>query len=116
LSWRNGGIWPPSELGVKPLSRDEAIRHFTRERLQDALVEDDGGLVAAFSELRDVCIETKYNRDLYDFYILRFAYDDLEDRTWSDHERGATRENIIPLMRDAAQKFIQRGSDEEKAR
>lgn len=50
--------------------------------------------------LKDICIELDYRVDLYDFYSLYYAKEDLIDSGNQWYWDGANRENIDDIIRD----------------
>ncbi|MBB5034536.1 hypothetical protein [Prosthecobacter vanneervenii] len=48
--------------------------------------------------LCDLCIAEDYQQDLYDFYLLRWAYDDLQQEPVQWYWNGADRSNIHQII------------------
>ena len=67
-------------------------------------------LIAAIEAIQDVCVAHDYARDIYDFYLLYWAYSDLleSDNQW--YWEGATRENINDIIRQQAEQFVRENS------
>ena len=88
-----------------PPSRDEAIRLHACFLAQDYLA----GRVARETlllELCQLCIDTDYRGDLRPFFILRFAYWDLQEGTFAYHRHDVTRENFDEKLREEIEKLL----------
>lgn len=86
------------ELGLKAPPPEAAIGLYAQHLAQGCLA----GTVARDSFLRELCqlcIDTSYRRDLYPFYLLRFAHEDLEKSSFSPHRHDVTRENFDEILR-----------------
>jgi hypothetical protein len=93
------------ELGITPPPRDEAIHLHARFLMQDYLagrIDREALLVP----LSDLCIDTDYRRDLYPFYLLRFALWDLQVDGYTFHREGVTRENFDEKLREEIDTFL----------
>ena len=57
-------------------------------------------IVKVLTILKDICIELDYDKNLYDFYSLYFAKDDLlySDNQW--YWDGANKKNIDKIIID----------------
>ena len=93
------------ELGVTPPPRDEAIYLHARFLMQDypAGRLDREALLVPLCEL---CIETDYRRDLWPFYLLRFAHWDLQEDTCTFHREDVTRDNFDEKLREEIDTFL----------
>jgi hypothetical protein len=60
----------------------------------------------ALERVKDLCIAADYHRDLYPFYLLSFAAEDLDVQDVQWYWPGANRENIDQIARAEAEKFI----------
>jgi hypothetical protein len=86
------------EMGLKAPSPEAAIALYAQDLARDHLA----GAVTQekfLNELCQLCIDTDYRRDLYPFYLLRFAREDLQDSGVSFHRRDVTRENFDETLR-----------------
>ncbi len=101
------------ELGIADLDAELAVRTFAVERLRLAL-EGDFNLMEAVREIKDLCIANNYQKDVYDFYLLFFAYVDLEFREMQYYWPGATRENIESIFRKRAEQFVANPSEKSQ--
>jgi hypothetical protein len=59
-------------------------------------------------ELCRLCIDTDYRADLYPFYLLHFAREDLQDSAASFHRRDVTRENFEQTLRQEIDTLLSR--------
>jgi hypothetical protein len=94
------------ELGQQPVSRDVAVRRYARERLQAAL-DDTAVLPTEFEVVAHLFMQTDL-RDLYDFYLLHFAHEDLKTLEVQWYWPDADRTNILEIMKLQAQAFVAR--------
>lgn len=93
------------ELGISELDPGAAVRTFAAERLRLALA-GDFNLMEALREIKDLCVSNNYQKDIFDFYLLYFAYVDLEFRDNQYYWPGATMDNIESIIRERASKFM----------
>jgi len=94
------------ELEIRqPETMAEIGRAFASARIQQ-LLDGAADMGAVLHDLCDLCIRLDYARDLYDFYRLHFAYDDLEEygnqHDWAD----ATAENIGAIVLDRCRTWL----------
>ena len=94
---RELGLVTPSpdaaiSLYAQGLARDYLANTVTQEKLLD--------------ELFQLCIDTDYRRDLYPFYLLRFAREDLQDSKVSFYRLDVTRENFDEVLRREVDTFL----------
>jgi hypothetical protein len=94
------------ELGIPDISHSAAVTAYSAERLRLAL-GGEADLFATLALIKDLCVARDYQPDIYDFYLLYFAYADLEDSEVQWYWEDATRENIVSIIRDRAESFIQ---------
>lgn len=92
------------ELGLESISRSDALRVCAAEIAADAAAGRTD-LLAALRELSRICIDENYAPELYDFYLLYYAWDDLLTSHEQWYLRGATHANIETLAREALVKF-----------
>ena len=86
------------ELGLEAPSPEAAIGLYAQGLARDYLA----GTVARealLHELCQLCIDIDYRRDLYPFYLLRFAHADLQESSFSFYRRDVTRENFDSILR-----------------
>jgi hypothetical protein len=94
------------ELGIANISDSEAVAAYSAEHLRLALA-GEVDLISTLSVIKDLCIAHDYQRDIYDFYTLYFAYTDLQESDFQWYWEGATRENIVSIIRRRAEVFLQ---------
>ena len=97
------------ELGISNLDDSVAVCTFAAERLRLALA-DEADLIEAVGAVKDLCIAQNYPKELYDFYLLYWAYSDLRDSECQWYWQGATRENIDALIRQRVEQFLRETS------
>lgn len=93
------------ELGFADLDADVAVRTFAIERLRLALT-GEANLIDAVCEVKDLCIANNYQKELFDFYLLHFAYVDLRDHGSQWYWPGATRQNIEATIGEHVEQFL----------
>lgn len=95
------------EVGAEELEGKDVVVLHARELFRAAL-DDTTALLIALREVFQLCIDTDYHDDLYDFYNLYFAYGDLQMTAvpFPEYWPGATRENIVDIIRDEARRFV----------
>ena len=91
------------ELGLRYPGDSAAIGLYGAECMRIILDggEDPG---VTLRTLRDMCIARGY-QELYEFYLLSFAYERLQAGEEQFYWQGATRENIRTIIRDEAEKL-----------
>jgi len=94
------------ELGIIEISDSAAVTTYAAEQLRLALA-GEADLIATLSVIKDLCIARDYQSDIYDFYTLYFAYTDLQESNFQWYWQGATRENIVSIIRNRAEAFLQ---------
>jgi len=87
------------EIGAKELTHSQAIRVYASELALDA-VTGDKSFNRVLDELTQLCIAEDYAKDLYDFYLLHNAWEDLQYQGEQWYLLDATRDNIDQLIRD----------------
>ena len=65
------------ELNVPETTPPFVVRRYAAELLKAALASDSE-LMKALAVVKELCVANGYQRDLYDFYLLYFAYEDLQ--------------------------------------
>ncbi len=94
------------ELGIKEVVPSIAVHRYAVECLRAALA-GDVDRVEALAIVKDLCVAIDYPKDLNEFYLLCFAYEDLLEREVQWYWPGATRENVLSIVRDTAEAFVQ---------
>jgi hypothetical protein len=88
------------ELGLKPPDNaTDAAVAFTSV-MADLALSGETPLDTALGEVAQVCIELDYLKEIYDFYLLRFAREDLQSDEVQYYWPGGNRENIDEITRD----------------
>ncbi len=95
------------ELGVhRPRTVDEAVLVYAAGLVKQLTspVDDLGGVL---SELAGLCIEHDHPRALHSFYLLHFAFGDLQVSEEQWYWDGATRGNIHDVVAREARTWIE---------
>ena len=97
------------ELGLETPSPEEAVALYAQGLARDYLA---GTLVQEkfLNELWRLCIDTDYRRDLYPFYLLRYAREDLQKNSFSHYRCDVTRENFDETLRKEIEILLSRAS------
>jgi hypothetical protein len=86
------------ELGLEKPSPEAAIglyaQGLAREYLAGTVPQEK-----FLDELCQLCIDTNYRPELYPFYLLRFARQDLQEMSFSPHRHDVTRQNFEETLR-----------------
>ena len=94
-----------AELGIVNISQDEAVHNYAVELLSAAL-DGDMDLIEAVAVIAQLCIGNDYQRDLYDFYLLNNAHEDLKHDDVQWYWADATRQNIVSIIEERAKAFV----------
>lgn len=94
------------ELGITDISDSAAITTYAAERLRLALA-GEVDLASTLRTIKDLYVGADYLRDIYDFYLLYFAYTDLQESEFQWYWPDATRENITSIIHGRAEAFFQ---------
>lgn len=84
-------------LNLGDIQRPEALRMYAKETMKAALTAGKD-LGAALSILRDLYYEGDSLLELQDFYLLYYAYMDLQDSEDQHYWQAATRDNIDEIV------------------
>ena len=97
------------ELGYSS-DDDDPARQFSVELLRDGL---SGRLEMhdALRRIRDLSVALDYRRDLFDFYLLSHAWDDIIVMDAQGYWPSASRDNIADIARIQAIAFVHSPSD-----
>jgi hypothetical protein len=88
-----------SELELDYSDKDKAIKDYACYLIDKSLKGEIENL-KALQILNKICIECNNDKDLFDFYLLYFAKDDLLYSEVQWYWKGATRENIDKIIID----------------
>jgi hypothetical protein len=87
------------ELQIGYSDKDQIIKNYAYYLIKKVL-DNEIDSFEVLSILKDICIELDYDSNLYDFYSLYFAKDDLSYSENQWYWDGATRENIDKIIMD----------------
>lgn len=94
------------ELGLTGISDSAAVTTYAAEQLRLTLA-GEADLTSTLGIIKDLYVARDFQRELYDFYLLYFAYTDLQESEVQWYWEGATRENIVSIIRDRAKAFLE---------
>ncbi|MGD9632409.1 MAG: hypothetical protein AB7G28_02145 [Pirellulales bacterium] len=95
-----------AELRIDALPSDEAVTKYVVEILQLAL-SGGANLVESLALVKELCIANGYQKNIMDFYLLFFAYEDLQSYDTQWYWDGAEGQNIQSIIRDRATAFLE---------
>lgn len=97
------------ELGLDWSDKEKAVRDYIVELLEKML---NGELSKKYvlGEIKDIHVEEDFRDDLYDFYLLYYALDDLEISEVQWYWKGADRKNIDGIITSVSMNWIQKYS------
>lgn len=90
-----------------PIESEHALTTFAADILRAGLA-GERRLWEAVVHVKDLCIDADYARELYPFYLLAFAAEDLEHEPVQWYWEGASRSNIDQIIREQARIFVDR--------
>jgi len=93
------------ELEMELLQGDAAISAYAYDVIHE-IIEDPKKMKSNLKTLCELCIAEDYQKDIYDFYTLRWAYDDLEEQEVQYYWEGADRSNIQEVVLKRCQDWI----------
>lgn len=95
------------ELGLEMKSGDNAILSYASFYVHQ--IAKEKAIRKNLTELYKFCQMNDYEKLVYDFYLLYWAWDDIdyEDNEYNHYWDGARRENIEQIVIDVAKKWIE---------
>ncbi len=93
------------ELGISIQVGAKAISAFARDLIAD-IVAQPSLMQPHLRLLCELCIAEDYQRDIYDFYLLRWAYDDLQQEAIQWYWDGADRSNIHQIVLERCRAWL----------
>jgi hypothetical protein len=97
-----------NELSPPELNDADPVTGYVREIVGEALGKPRQ-LGDVFREVSELSIALGYPTELRSFYLLRFAWEDLQARGDQRYWPGATRDNIEEVMLGEARRFVAGG-------
>jgi hypothetical protein len=94
-----------NELSPPELNDSDPVSGYIREIVGEALGKRRP-LGEVFREVSELSIALGYPTELRSFYLLRFAWEDLQDSDDQWYWPGATRDNIEDIMLGEARRFV----------
>lgn len=88
-----------NELNLDYSNEELIMANYVRFLITRAL-GNPNQIQEVLAELKDLCIELDFDRSLYDFYLLYFAREDLQQYENQQYWEGATKDNIEVVIRD----------------
>jgi hypothetical protein len=93
------------EQNVAELDKSDAVIAYACE-LACRLLDDDMRIHEDLAPLHRLCIENDYDDRLMPFYLLYYAWEDLQSSDVQWYWDGATKRNINRIIRKVAQDFL----------
>jgi len=93
------------ELGIEAAKGEKALIYYCYyyiKRISESVdVRNNLDLICQF------CINQNYERNIFDFYLLHWAWDDFDyGNTYTDYWNTATKDNIEPIVIQTAKDWI----------
>lgn len=101
-SYRDGLL---RELGLSEFDPADCISEYSKEQMQKVL-NGELDLMETLEEISSLCISNNYMRDIYDFFSLWCAYQDLQVSDVQWYWNGATLENIPSIALTEMKRFV----------
>ena len=94
------------ELNFSVPSKNTGLVLYAQELAQDYL---NSGISRdeLLQTICQLCIDTDYFKPLYPFYILRWAWDDLQDEDFSPHRQDVNRANFEDTLRSEIKALLE---------
>jgi len=93
------------ELEIEVPHGAEAISAYARDLVEE-IVNSPEIMQGNLKLLCELCMAENYQRDIFDFYLLRWAYDDLQLARDQSYWRGAERSNIQEIILDRCHEWL----------
>jgi hypothetical protein len=117
--WILAGLLPPlnpfevrdyatralQELDIAIPSGSDAVSAFARDLIAE-IITAPARMQAHLARLCSLCMAQDYQRDIYDFYLLRWAYDDLQREPSQFYWPGADRSNIRDIVLEKCRTWL----------
>ncbi|MDZ4402873.1 hypothetical protein [Prosthecobacter sp.] len=102
---RDYAIKTLKELNISIPTGDQAVIAYARDLIQE--IANDPTLIRNNLRLLcQLCMENDYLRSIYDFYLLRWAFDDLQQAEVQWYWDGADRCNIETIVLKRCSKWL----------
>jgi hypothetical protein len=95
-----------ADLEIADLGLTQAVTCYAVDLLRTALTKDSEAIVHAIAAVSQLCFASNYQKDIFDFYLLDNAYDDLRSHGVQFYWPDAKIDNIVSLMRNRAEQFV----------
>jgi len=94
-----------SELNLDYSDKDHAVKNYA-SYLIDRVLKNELSTLPVLEILKDICIELNHKKDLFQFYTLYYAKDDLMNSEVQWYIDGADRNNIDKIITDYFKKWL----------
>jgi len=95
------------ELSLDTLSHDEVVYGYVYFLIDQALSSKLSFMVV-LGALRDLCRDREYDEELFDFYLLAFAKEELEELGVQFYWKNADKNNIDSIINSRFQEWIKK--------
>ena len=93
------------ELKIPETNPKDSVTAYTAEILT-SLLNNNARIVASLAEIKEMCIKADYQSNIYDFYLLYFAYTELQESEVQWYWPNADRKNIVDIIIQRAKEFL----------
>jgi hypothetical protein len=101
------------ELNIEIPQGAEAISAYARDLVEE-IIKTPETMQRNLRILCDMCIAEDYQKDIYDFYMLRWAYDDLQQEEIQWYWNGADRSNIHEIILNRCRTWLEEYKSERE--
>jgi hypothetical protein len=89
-----------ADLGIADVPKGDAARAWAAEQWRQAWAGGSAARRTALRKVSGLCISNDYLEELFEFYLLDGAWDDLDELGHSLHWPGATAETIADIVQE----------------
>lgn len=92
------------ELNIPKYEKRNRIKMYCRQYIYE--ISEGNNIRINLSKLGRICINLDYDKEIYDFCSLNWAWGDLDYQEYQYYWPNATRENIEKISKGIARKWI----------
>lgn len=93
------------ELQLSAFSNEQALLSYCTYYIKEIAVAKD--IRDNLTKIYKICQEMNYEKELYDFYLLYWAWGDLDYQNYNHYWEGANRDNIEKIVVNKSIKWLE---------
>jgi hypothetical protein len=93
------------ELKIPETNPNDSVTAYTAEIL-NSLLQNKTEISVSLAKIKEMCVKSDYQKNIYDFYLLYFAYTDLQESEMQWYWPNADRKNIVDIILQRAKDFL----------